>query len=349
MTPRLYLTIASWNSMDVLPDLLKSLEEQTYQEYQVIIIDNNSTDGTVEFVRKEYPRVMMIRNMRNLGFAQAHNQGIRHVLAHCDQDALDETYVLVTNHDIVLKKDFLAKLMMRVKAHKDVGSFTGKLLKAYAENITDEVLKENVRSDVIDSTGLRAKKNRTFTDRGAGEIDKGQYDAYQEIFGATGALALYRVSALKEVMQGEQVFDQDFFAYKEDIDLAWRLQWYGWKSRYVPEAVAYHYRGMYGKERMGVIEKIKNRFSKSKWRSFHSNRNHWWVLIKNESVSGFLLASPRIVFTETLRCVYTAVFETKNLKSFIEVIIGLPKMWKKRRTLMKNRRVRPKEVRAWFV
>jgi len=335
--------------MDVLPDLLKSLENQTYQEYQVIVIDNNSSDETVDFVRKNYPSVMLIRNMRNLGFAQAHNQGIRHVLAHCDQDALDDVFVLVTNHDIVLKKDFLAKLMLRTKAQKEVGAFTGKLLKAYAENITDEVLKENVHSDIIDSTGLRAKKNRTFADRGAGEIDEGQYDEYQEIFGVSGALALYRASALKDVMQGEQVFDQDFFAYKEDVDLAWRLQWLGWKARYIPEAVAYHYRGMYGKERMNLFQKIKNRFSKSKVRSYFSNRNHWWLLIKNESISGMLLAWPRILFVESMRFIYTLVFEFKNIRAFFEVVFGLPKMLKKRRLLMKQRRVRPKEIRAWFV
>jgi GT2 family glycosyltransferase len=349
MTAKLYLTIASWNSMDVLPDLLKSLEEQTYQEYQVIIIDNNSEDGTVEFVRKNYPSVMLIRNMRNLGFAQAHNQGIRHVLSHSDPEFYDEIFILATNHDIVLKKDFLAKLMMRTKAHKDVGSFTGKLLKAYADNITDEVLKESVRSDMIDSTGLRAKKNRTFADRGAGEMDEGQYDDYQEIFGVSGALGLYRASALHDAMQDNQVFDQDFFAYKEDVDLAWRLQWLGWKARFVPEAVAYHYRGMYGKERMGFFERIKNRFQKSKLRSFYSNRNHWWLLVKNESIGGFLLAAPRLVVTESLRIVYTSIFEFKNLRSFIEALLKMPKMIKKRRELMKKRRVKPKVIRAWFV
>jgi len=348
MNPKVSINIVAWNSMDFLPDLLRSIFAQTYQDFEVLVIDNGSDDGVELFLREHYPQVKILRNMKNLGFSPAHNQGIRFVLDRWDPSVQDDRFVLVTNPDLVMTDTFLERLMETVEGRPEVGSFGGKLLRAYGENLADEALKETVQSDRIDSTGLVAKRNRTFFDRGAGEIDKGQFDDQRDVFGISGALVLYRARALEDARFEDEFFDHDFFAYKEDTDLAWRLQLLGWKAHYQPQALAYHYRGMFGKEKTGLWERIQNRRKKSRTRSYYSNRNHWNMLTKNELFVNKLLAAPQIFIQEAARFIYVVVFEPSTLKAFGEAIVRTPTMWKKRKHTMKKRKTTASEMRKWF-
>ncbi len=348
MYPRISVHIVAWNSMRFLPDLLKSLSEQTFQDFSVLVIDNGSTDGVEAFLREQYPQITFLRNVRNLGFSAAHNQGIRYALERWPKEDWSDRFILVTNPDLIFEPNCLERLVASADVHPEAGTFGPKLRRAFGENLHDETLQETVKSDLIDSTGLRARKNRTVADRGAGEMDEGQYDEAVEIFGVSGALALYRAQALQDARFEDEFFDHDFFAYKEDVDLAWRLQHLGWSARFVPDAVAFHYRGMYGKEKMGLWERMRNRRNKSRLRSYYSNRNHWLVLLKNERFINFLLASWRIVPLEGLRVLYTVVFETRNTKSFIDAIALFPRIWKKRRAWLPKRKRSAKELRSWF-
>lgn len=349
MYPRLSVHIVAWNSMRFLPDLFKTLAEQTYQDFTVLVIDNGSTDGVEAFIREQYPQTTILRNARNLGFSGAHNQGIRYALEHWLPEEYADRFVLVTNPDLLLTPTCLEELMKSAIAFTDVGAFGPKLRRAFGEHVADEVLQETVRSDLIDTTGLRARKNRTFTDRGAGEMDRGQYDEAREVFGVSGALVLYRASALQDVRFEDEFFDNDFFAYKEDVDLAWRMQHAGWKARYVAEAVAFHYRGMYAKEQMGWLDRIRHRRTKSKTRSYYSNRNQWLLLVKNVRFGEAILIFPRVFVLELGRFIYTLLFETKNLRSFFDTIRFLPRMLKKRRQTMSLRKRPWREMRKWFI
>ena len=335
--------------MRFIPDLIASLSEQTFQDFNILLIDNGSTDGVETFIRQEYPQMTFLRNARNLGFSGAHNQGIRYALEHWDVKDYEDSFILVTNPDIILSPTFLEELMKGTVDHPTVGAFGGKLRRAFGENLADEALQETVRSDLLDSTALRAHPNRTFTDRGAGEMDQGQYDDQREVFGLSGALVLYRASALNEVRNDFEFFDDDFFAYKEDVDLAWRLQRAGWDARYIPEALAFHYRGMFGPEKMGFWERFRNRRSKSKSRSFYSTRNHLLLLVKNLSVIDGILAVFRIVPLEFGRFFYTLFFEASNLRAYSAALSLTPKILKKRFRLMKLRKRGSKELRKWFV
>lgn len=335
--------------MRFLPDLLRSLSEQTYQDFSVLVIDNGSTDDPQRFIREQYPQVTLLRNARNLGFSGAHNQGIRYALERWLPESYDDRFILVTNPDLIFSPTCLEKLMAAVNAHPSVGTFGPKLRRAFGENQHDEALQETIKSDLIDTTGLRAKKNRTFVDRGAGEMDQGQYDEVVDVFGVSGALALYRARALQDVRFEDEFFDHDFFAYKEDVDLAWRLQHAGWDARFVPEAMAFHYRGMYGKEKMGLFERMRNRRRKSKLRSYYSNRNHWLLLIKNERFVNALFSSFRVFPLELGRFLYTLVFETANAKAFFDAIRLMPRMLKKRAFTMSHRKRTAREIRKWFV
>ncbi len=335
--------------MQFLPDVLKSLSEQTFHDFSVLVIDNASTDGVAEFLRQEYPQMTLLRNPRNLGFSAAHNQGIRYALERWNPEEYSDRFVLVTNPDLLFAPTCLAELMKAVDTHPEVGSFGPKLRRAFGENQHDEVLQKTVKSNLIDSTGLHAHKNRIFTDRGAGEMDTGQYDDKQEVFGVSGALACYRVSALQDVRFEDEFFDHDFFAYKEDVDLAWRLQDAGWNARFVPQALAFHYRGMYGKEQMGIWEKMKNRRTKSTMRNYYSNRNHWLLIMKNERWINGLLSCWRVVPLEIGRLLYTILFELRNLRAFADAMRLFPRMMKKRVFGKALRQRRTKELRAWFV
>jgi len=113
--PRISINIVAWNSMDYLPDLMASIAKQTYGRFQVVVVDNDSDDGVEAFLNREYPNVAVLRNARNRGFAGAHNQGIRYVLDHWPEDALDDRYILVTNPDVILEPDFLARLVATTK------------------------------------------------------------------------------------------------------------------------------------------------------------------------------------------------------------------------------------------
>jgi len=335
--------------MDFLPDLLRSLSEQTYKDFSVLLIDNASSDGVDTFVRAQFPQVTMLRNTRNVGFSPAHNQGVRYALERWSGENLSDRFVLVTNPDVIMTPTFIENLMREVEKQPEPGAFGGKLLRAYNEHPEDESLRETMKSDRIDSTGIVAKRTRTFHERGAGELDRGQYDEAKDVFGISGALALYRASALETVRYKDEFFDHDFFAYKEDVDLCWRMRLLGWPIRYVPEAIAYHHRNMFGAEKSGLWELIKNRRRKSLRRSYFSNRNHWNMLFKNELVWNGLLALPWLLGMEIARFVYVLFFETKNTAAFGEAIARVPRMWAKRRDTMKKRKATAKEMRRWFV
>lgn len=343
------MTIVAWNGLRYLKELLPSIDAQTFRDFQVLIIDNGSTDGTLEWLRANYPRVGVLKNIRNIGFGPGHNQGIRYALDHWAGEPLEDRFILAVNQDIILTPTFLDGLVAEATVHPEAASFGGKLLRAFGENLHDEVMRETVKSDIIDTTALAAHRNRTFTDRGAGEMDTRQYDALRDVFGICAALSLYRMSALVDVKYKEEYFDNDFFAYKEDVDLSWRLRLLGWGARFVPEARAYHYRGVYGKDKMGWLERWRNRRGKASFRNFISTRNHWNMLMKDELFVNALLALPFIAFSEARRMLFVLFFEPKTIPAFFQAVARFPKMMRKRFSLMRRRRVTAAEIRKWFV
>lgn len=348
MTPRVHLTIVAWNSLRYLPELLRSVEAQTFRDFQALVVDNASSDGTEAYVRGHHPGVAYLRNARNLGFAAAHNQGIRYAMARWGEDVRPMRYVLVANPDVILAPDFLERLVAAADAHPEAGSLGGKLLRASVERLEDEDVRETVKSDLIDSTGLRPRRGRSVADRGAGEMDQGQYDGDTDVFGVSGALALYRASALEDAKAGEEYFDADFFAYKEDVDLAWRLRLLGWGARYVPEARAHHHRGLGGTENVSLWKRFLARRGRSRVRSFHSARNHWWMLFKDELALNGLLALPWIACREAAHALALAAFEPRTLAAFPAALAGLPRMWRKRRSMMRRRKASAAQMRRWF-
>ena len=264
-SPHVYVHLLTWNDRRYLPDLFASFGDQTYENFTVRILDNGSTDGTLEYIAQHFPKTLVSRNVKNAGFAEGHNQLIRYTIDHLPAENQD-AHILLMNSDMILSSNLIEKLVEAASQSEDiVGGFQPKVLRAFAEQYGDEVLEETMRSDILDTTGLSVSRSWRMTDRGAGELDKGQYDDKTDIFAPTGTIAMYPIAVIKTLLYNGEFFDKHFFAYREDCDLAWRFRKIGWQAKFVPSAKAYHYRGMYGAAKQSWLKRMRNRKGQSKF------------------------------------------------------------------------------------
>lgn len=345
MSPKISIHVVAWNSMPFLLDCLASLEKQTYKDFQVLVIDNGSTDQVQISLQEKYPHVRCLRNMRNLGFSSAHNQGIRYALEHWDGEDLNEKFILVANPDVLFTPTYLEEIVGTFSEKESCGSFGGKILRAYGDHVVDEVLKETIQSDRIESAGLVFRKNYLFTNRGSGELDEQQYNEPKSVFGFSGVCVCYRASALQSVRYKDEFFDQDFFTYQEDIDLAFRLQYAGWQAWYVPKAVVYHYCGEYEQKRETFRAFLKERRNMSEKKRLLTVRNHWLFLFKNLDVVSCILSFPRLVFFVLSQIGFLLLFEQRTIAALCSILPLLPRCWLKRQTLTHHRIVSGYHIR----
>ncbi len=334
------------NSIKYLPDFMESLFAQSYfkqfsQPPDIFIVDNASTDGSVKFIKDHYPTVHLLRNVKNVGLPRAWNQAIRTTRGE---------YVLITNPDIILDKYFIQRAMEYMEADKNIGSLGGKLYQLEIKSFDDEnSLASLEKTNVLDSCGLQASKGRRFIERGGGEVDKGQYNQAEEVFGISGACVFYRRQALEQVKFNQEYFDEDFFLYKEDIDMAWRLRLAGWSAFYLPSAVAYHHRRARSFASAGWQQILKYHRSKENFVNFYSYRNHGFLLYKNLLWQNFMRHLPFIFFYELKKFIYVLLLDNSTLRRSLRDWFKLfRRMRNKRRVNMRLRRIQPEEIRQWF-
>lgn len=344
---RVAVNIVAWNSMAYIPNVLASLDEQDTREFMVTIVDNASSDGIVPWLAEHRPDVAVLRNMRNQGFSRAHNQAIALAFSRWNETDLDQRYVLVANPDLEFAPDAIRLLTTFMDEHPDIAACGPKLLRAVMQPGDDE-RRETLRSRTIDSTGLVITKARRAYDRGAGEEDAGQYDQVDEVFGFSGACVMFRASALRAVACEGEIFDEDIFAYKEDVDLAWRMKRCGYRAMFVPHAVVWHHRRAPSAPRAGLLRVFSMRRKKSPYVNYLSSRNHGWVLLKNDDVVNALVHLPWWLSYEILKaCGALASFSA--LKGEVASFLGIPKMYAKRRVLADRAVVPRADIRRWFV
>src|SRR3954462_14587795 len=207
MQPQVTVVIVTFNSLPYIEACLRSLERQSYLAMKIVVIDNASYDGTADFLRDRLLE-RAIFNLRNVGFAAAQNQGIR---------MSKQGWVLTLNPDVVLAPDFISTLVEAAESDTGVGAVCGKLLRWQPES-------PRPFSGTIDSTGIYFRPDLRHFDRGAEQLDRGRYERREYVVGATGAAALYRRAMIEEISLAGEFFDEDFFAYREDADVAWRAQ-----------------------------------------------------------------------------------------------------------------------------
>ena len=211
--------VPNWNGLDFLADCLDSLLAQSAHNFSITVVDNGSTDGSRELLQHHYPAVTLIAREHNYGFTGGVNPGIQDALARGAQ------YVALLNNDAVADPHWLHWLVDTADRDPRLGSVTSKILQWGATRAIDTT------GDFYSCWGLPFP-------RGRDEIDRGQFDAdeYRLVFAGTGGATLLRTAMLREI----GLFDQDFFAYYEDVDLGFRAQLAGWKAAYQPHALVRH-------------------------------------------------------------------------------------------------------------
>lgn len=263
--------VVNWNTAEHLPACLEALTGQSHPDLEVVVVDNASVDGSREVVRR-FPGVRLVANPTNRGYAGAANQGIALARA-----AGSEAFC-VANPDAVPEPDYLATAVAALAADDRRAAVQGRLWRTGGDG----------RARIVDTTGHLAFRTRLFRNRGEGQVDRGQFDTAGEVFGVSGALALYRMAALDDVACDGEVFDEDLFAFWEDVDLDWRLALRGWSAWYEPAACAWHERGGAGPRRSALVEQL-------------NFQNRLLVVLKNDSWPALAKAMPGVTLTTALK------------------------------------------------
>lgn len=208
------VVIPNWNGKELLKTCLDSLNKQTFQDMEVIIIDNGSVDGSVAFIQKNYPKFRFVPLFQNIGFAPAVNIGIKQAKG---------KYIVLINNDTEVDKRCIEFLVKAAKEHNDVGFIAAKMLNFYKREMVDSA------GDYIDVVGHA-------NNIGLGERDGEKFNIPGYVFLATGGGGLFK----REVFEKVGLFDEDYFAYMEDVDICFRAQLVGFKGWFEPTAKIYH-------------------------------------------------------------------------------------------------------------
>jgi GT2 family glycosyltransferase len=322
------ILITTYNSENFLKRCLESALQQDFPDREIIIVDNASSDGTRAVLREFETRLRVIYNDTNRGFAGGQNQAIAKARG---------DWLFSLNPDVILKPDFLSALLAAegqvpaARGRERIGALCGKLLRWKPDA-------SNERSDTIDSTGIYFRRNLRHLDRGSDELDRGQYGRREYVIGATGAAALYRRTMVEDISVDGEFFDEDFFAYREDADLAWRAQLMGWSCLYLPEAVAWHVRRV-TPERFRQLPDEINR---------HSIKNRFLMRAKNISVGLYLRLLIPVTARDLLIFGYCVLFNRGLLSGLTLVWSKRESIRTKRKWIQSHRKISDRELARWF-
>jgi GT2 family glycosyltransferase len=316
------VTIVTYNSGRFIKRCLESVLAQKYPYREIIVIDNNSKDGTIDILEQFEDRCTVVYNEENIGFAAAQNQAI--ALSNGD-------WVLTLNPDVLLLPNFILSLVEAGQVSKKIGAVCGKLL---AMTATFDI----PAKPLVDSTGIYFNPMLRHLDRGSQEVDNGHYLKHEYVFGATAAAALYRREMIDNIALDGEFFDSDFFVYREDADVAWRAQLMGWSCIYAPNARGYHVRNVLPGNRRALPPEI----------NMHSVKNRFLMRIKNISADLYW----KNWFSITMRDIAVVgcclLWEHSSLKAFWFLAKNWKRVLAKRRLIQSRRLVATEDIAAWF-
>jgi GT2 family glycosyltransferase len=311
------VVIVTWNSASFLRRCLAALAAQTYPNVELIHVDNASADESLAIVR-ECAKAQHIINDTNRGFSAAVNQAVR---------IANGEFVLLLNPDAYLEPDYVSSLVAALTG-EGFGMATGKLLQA--------------ETKFIDSKGIRVTRSGRHFDIGQGKPDTPHptpHTPHPEVFGVSGAAAMYRMSFLRDVTVGGEFLDEDFFAFREDADVAWRGRLFGWKAIYVPEAVAHHVRTVTPEKRK-TLSGVTN---------MHGVKNRFLLRLKNEGPYLALRNAPFELTRDLVVIVAALTIERSSLPAFAWLWKNRRRIMEKRRAIQSRRRVSDRDLAGWFV
>jgi len=326
--PRVSIIIVNWNGREYLPTCLDSLERQSFRDFETILVDNGSTDGSRELVRESYLWVCLIELPTNTGFSGGNNAGLA---------VASGEYIVVLNNDTEAEPDWLEELVRVADANPRAGQ-VGCRICALGDHDLIDSLGHGVCPDGMSRGRYRLERWSAV---------KGEFSPVQEMFFGTACVSLYRRQAIDQA----GFFDDDMFAFAEDTDLGLRLRWSGWDALLATNAVVYHKYSGTG----GVFSPFK---------LYLVERNHYWVAAKNFPL-GMLLLVPWYTLVRYLVQVRVVLSGSGSggefaasgargeivralLKGTWDALVGMPAMWNKRRRIMAGARRSPAEMSALF-
>ncbi len=327
MSARLLVSIVTHNSGRYLETCLESVKLQTFRDFNIAVWDNASTDETRAIIARCRDSLSStFISDENVGFSAAHNRLI---------ESTASDYVLVLNPDVFLDSHFFENLIGGMDRDPGAGSATGKLLRQTKDfSLTRRISDQKI----LDSTGIYITPSQRHFDRGSNEIDVGLYEKPEYVFGASGAAAFYRRAMLEDVRKEKEYFDESFFAYREDVDLAWRAQWMGWRCLYLPKAIGYHARRVLPANRSRLPGAI----------NMHSVKNRFLLRVKNMDSGTYLRFFVPITLRDAAALFYILIREWSSIPGIPKTIGALPRAWAWRKFLESRRRSSPREIRSWF-
>jgi len=317
------VVIVTYNHAATLPACLQAAKRLDPPPASLVVVDNASEDCSASTAEPSVDEV--IREASNTGFAAAANRGVA---------ATATPWVLLLNPDCAPRPDYVGRLL-RTLASTDtpasVGALTGKLLRGRGHDLE--------ATATVDSAGMVVTPAGRHLDRGAGEPDDGSFDAPAWVFGGTGAATLFRREALVDVAYADdEFFAESFFAYREDAELAWRLQLRGWQCLYEPKAVAVHRRG-FRPERGRVGHEHINR---------HSVRNRFLLRLHCADLSWHLRSLPWWLLRDLLVFGASLTVERSSLPAFGELWRLRRDALERRRWVLGRRTAPPQQIQRWF-
>lgn len=306
--------IPNWNGKELLKLSLSSLAKQTYKSFEIIVVDNGSTDDSISFVDKNYPEVKIVRLDKNYGFATAINIGVK-------QSASE--YVALLNNDTEADENWLSEIVKCAERNPEIASFCSKLLNY-----------DNRRK--IDGIGILVNEVGQARSIGWEEEDHGQYDQEMPIFGATGGAALFK----KDIFIKVGMFDEHYFMYSEEVDWAFRAQFRGYKSLYCPKAIVYHKHKASSGKRLDKLE-------------YWQFKNMYMTIIKDYPSSIMLkkwrLLKMILVYLNTIFYQLRNGFIWPPIAVSGSLIINLPYLLDQRKRIQKTKKVSDEYIESFLV
>jgi GT2 family glycosyltransferase len=319
--PRFSVLVLNWNGRNLIGDCLASLRQQSFRDFETIVVDNGSTDGSAEFIARDFPEARLLALKDNTGFCGGNNAALA---------ASSGDLIVLLNNDAELDARFLEAMNAAARNHEETGMF------AACVRMFD-------RRNVFDSTGLLVYPDGICRSRGWLEEDSGQYDEPADVLCPNGCAAVYRRTMIDEV----GFFDDAYFAYLEDLDLGLRGQLRGWTCKYVPAAIAFHKKSMTSGYH-------------SAFKAFLVERNRIWNSIKllplrllvlsplwtlaRYMVQGYAAASGQGMSSRFSRDYSRATMLGILLRAYASAFSRLPEVWKQRQEIQRNRSLKMLEV-----
>ena len=316
------VAIVTYNSGRYIRGCLEAVLRQKGVPLEIVVVDNASSDGTLEILKEFGNRIRVLRNPRNAGFAEAQNRAIQ---------STTSEWVFSLNPDVLLRPGFIRHLVDAGHADPGAGTVCGKL---FSIGPGFQALPE----PRIDSTGIYFTPTMRHFDRGWHEPDRQRFEHMEYVFGATAAAALYRRKMIEDVSLDGEFFDPDFFIYREDADVAWRALLMGWRCIYTPAATAYHVRTVTPGNRRSLPAAI----------NMHSVKNRFLMRIKNATGGLYRRHWLAMTFRDLVVLGGCLFWEPTSLVAFWHVTRLLPRALSRRRAIMGRRRVSDAEMANWF-